>query len=354
MNVFLLATEFDSVGTAVASLFAASDDLPDLQRVEPAKAGTTGITEHDVLIIGESAVEPGLGSGFENATPGLVQFLGCRPSLASVDHWIQSGALVAGVSPIVAPRVANRVAGFGGPLGVRNKDGATVWGIIGFGFTGIEVARKLKSSGAEVITADIRTPRAGILNELGIRRYSLDLLMAGSDAITLHVFPGPTANPLVRERELRLMKQGAVLINTSHNSVVDESAVVSALLAGTLGGYATDCPGGVVEGADEELKSVGKLLVTTNPLTNQIGAVQHIARFVIRNVEAFSGGSKVDGQIDPIDFPKTGDPSFWSSRMTDSDERVRYFATRRVGAVVAILSTRTAQALNSGVSVMKS
>jgi hypothetical protein len=66
----------------------------------------------------------------------------------------------------------------------------------------------------------------------------------------------------------------------------------------------------------ESLVSSGKLFVTTNPLTNQVGAAQQIAKFVATNIEAFADGSGVKGIIDPIDFPKIGDPSFWASRMS--------------------------------------
>jgi lactate dehydrogenase-like 2-hydroxyacid dehydrogenase len=205
------------------------------------------------------------------------------------------------------------VAGFGGPL--RVKPGAS-WGVIGLGEIGAEVARKVTATGGSVVIADIRTPRLGLLAELNVRRYSLDLLVAGSDAISVHVHLGPTASPLISGRELGLMKPGAVLINTSHPSVVDEKAVVEALSAGTLAGYATDCPGEVISGVDESLASPGKLFITTNPLTNQVGAAQQIAKFVAANIQAFRDGSGVEGMIDLVDFPTVGDPSFWSSRMS--------------------------------------
>ncbi|MCH8115376.1 MAG: hypothetical protein IIB25_07850, partial [Chloroflexi bacterium] len=227
-----------------------------------------------------------------------------------------AGTVVAGISPVIAPRVANRAVGFTGPLRVQRGAGVPSWGIIGFGNTGTEVARKLASTGASVNMADIRTPRSGVLAELGVRRHSLDLLIAGSDVITLHVQPGPTASPLITERELSLMKTGAVLINTSDSSVVDESAVLESLLNGPLGGYATDCPGEVIGTAVESLASSGKLIITTNPLTNQVGAAQQIAKFVAANVQAFRDGSSIEGKIEPVDFPKIGDPSFWSSRMS--------------------------------------
>ena len=286
-------------------------------------AKTTGYTltdegeiggPNEVVIVGE----PWLSSeDFFLPKQGLVQLLGCWPSPSFVAGLIDSGTKVAGISPVIAPRLANRVVGFGGPL--RVKPDAS-WGVIGLGVVGTEVARKLTAAGSSVEIADVRTPRSGILAELNIRRQSLDLLVAGSDVVTLHVPAGPTASPLISKRELNLMKAGAVLINTSHSSAVDEQDVIEALSDGLLGGYATDCPGQTILQANSDeassVKSSGKLFITQNPLVNQVGAAQQIAKFVVANVEAFSDGSDIQGIIEPIDFPTIGDPSFWSSRMS--------------------------------------
>ena len=248
---------------------------------------------------------------------GLVQLLGCWPATSFVEGMIESGTKVAGISPVIAPRVANRVVGFGGPL--RVKPDAS-WGVIGLGVVGTEVTRKLTAAGSSVEIADVRTPRSGILSELNIRRQSLDLLIAGSDVVTLHVPAGPTASLLISERELNLMKPGAVLINTAHSSIVDEQAVVNALSDGSLGGYATDCAGLPILRANLEqgssLESSGKLFVTLNPLINQVGAAQQIAKYVVANVEAFSNGTGIQGIIEPVGFPTIGDASFWTSRMS--------------------------------------
>jgi hypothetical protein len=307
-KIFLVTTESDPVGNAVHALLGDSDGY---SRISPIEAGSIELSSGDSLLIGESDQD----SISEAVVPEgvLVQFLSCSPSFELVGRLASTGATVVGISPVIAPRVANRAVGFGGPLRVKRD---AQWGIIGFGEIGAEVARKLNRTEATLVAADVRTPRSGLLLELNVRRFSLDLLVAGSDAVSLHVLAGPTASPLISERELNLMIDGAALINTSDSSIVDEKVVLESLLDGPLGGYATDRPGEIILNADESLVSSGKLFITTNLLTNQVGAAQQIAKYAAANIEAFHEGSAVQGLIDPVDFPKIGDPSFWSSRMS--------------------------------------
>ncbi len=307
-NIYLLASESDSVGNAVESLFEKSHPL---QRISSIDLSDIEFGSSDVLILGEGM--PNEFSTGQLPDSGFIHFIGCRPTVELLDRAPNSDALVAGISPSIAPRVANRVIGFTGPLNIKAMPD---WGIIGLGEVGSEVVKKVTANRSSVVIAEMRTPRSGLLDELGVRRHSLDLLMSRSDVVSIHVHQGPTAAPLISERELNLMKSDAVLINTSSSTVVNETAVLEALSDGKLAGYATDCPGEVVSNADESLVTSGKLIITTNPLTNQIGAAQQIAKYVEANVIAFSNGSGVQGKFDVIDFPAVGDPSFWSSQMS--------------------------------------
>ncbi len=307
-NIFLLASDSDPVGNAVDSQLSS---VGGYRRISIDEFSSITPANDDVLILGESSAEsldsrdlPGFG---------MVQYVGCRPPTTLLEHSTNPDVIVAGISPVIAPRVANRVIGFTGPLTVKPKPN---WGIIGLGEIGSEVVRKVTANRVSAVIADTRTPRTGMLDDLNVRRQTLDLLVAGSDAISIHVQPGPTAAPLISERELNLMHSDAVLINTSDSTVVDETSIIAALTSGQLTGYATDCPGSTISTAPESLIVSGKLIVTTNPLTNQIGAAQQIARYIQENVEAFTAGTNVRGKYETIDYPVIGDPSFWSSRMS--------------------------------------
>ncbi len=307
-KVLLLAKDTNPVAKAVESVFE-NDIL--FKRLNLESTDPVELDDSDILIVDELVTDQR--SIFDKNPPGFVHFLDCRISIPLVIELFNAQVPVAGISPAISQRVSNRVLGFAGPLHVKPD---ADWGIIGIGDVGFEVARNLTLSGANVGVADVRTPSPRTLTELNVRRQSLDLLLSGSDVISIHIYPGPTACPLISEREINLMRPGAVLVNTSDPSVVNDNDVLKALSNGLLAGYATDCPSDEINGADGSLISSGRLLVTTNPLTNQIGAAQQIAKHVYSNVQSFRAGTEITGLVELIDFPSVGDPSFWSSRMS--------------------------------------
>jgi glyoxylate reductase len=79
-----------------------------------------------------------------------------------------------------------------------------------------------------------------------IESVSLEEALRRADFVSLHVpltFPGQALEPthhLMDERRLRLMKPTAYLVNTSRGPIVDEQALVAALLDGTIAGAALD------------------------------------------------------------------------------------------------------------------
>lgn len=113
-------------------------------------------------------------------------------------------------------------------------------GIIGFGRIGKAVARIGLGVGMKVLYNDHHAPSENVKVEF-YNGQSLDFelqsspmreVLENSDFITLHV-PAQDKT-LIGEEEIELMKEGAVLINTSRGGVVDEVALVDALEAGKL------------------------------------------------------------------------------------------------------------------------
>ena len=109
------------------------------------------------------------------------------------------------------------------------------------GHTGQAVARLGLAIGMEVIYHDPHVVEVVVpvslqggaqTFEIPLENADLEVLLASSDFVTLHLPAQP--GPVIRARELGLMKPGAALINTARGGLVDEPALLEALESGHL------------------------------------------------------------------------------------------------------------------------
>ncbi|MCK9413535.1 MAG: phosphoglycerate dehydrogenase [Prolixibacteraceae bacterium] len=122
-------------------------------------------------------------------------------------------------------------------LGIEIK-GRTL-GIIGCGRIGKEVACLALGLGMNVIAFDpfindFFTPAANF------RYAELDELLANSDIISLHIPAGKDGKPFVNDSLIQKIKKRVFLINTARGELIDDDALIQALDAGIIMGYATD------------------------------------------------------------------------------------------------------------------
>jgi D-lactate dehydrogenase len=119
----------------------------------------------------------------------------------------------------------------------RELRGRTV-GVIGTGRIGAAVAQILDGFGCRVLAYDVRTNPE--VERLGASYVPLDVLLAGSDIVTLHCPLTPETHHLIDESAISLMRTGAMLVNTSRGALVDTPAVIEALKTGTIGSFGLD------------------------------------------------------------------------------------------------------------------
>jgi D-3-phosphoglycerate dehydrogenase len=112
-------------------------------------------------------------------------------------------------------------------------------GIVGFGAIGKRVAAIAKGFGMRVLASDPVADAADVA-AAGADLVELDTLYDGADIITLHAPLLPSTRHMIGARELGLMKKTAVVINTSRGGLIDEDALVQALLNGDLAGASLD------------------------------------------------------------------------------------------------------------------
>ncbi len=109
--------------------------------------------------------------------------------------------------------------------------GARALGLVGYGRIGRRVAALARPFGGKIVAAD------PFVEAADVPILALDELLATSDVVSLHSAGGALR---LGERELALMKPGAILINTARGELVDEPSLVKALDAGHLAGAGLD------------------------------------------------------------------------------------------------------------------
>jgi D-3-phosphoglycerate dehydrogenase len=112
-------------------------------------------------------------------------------------------------------------------------------GILGLGRIGLEVARRARGFGLEIVGSDPFVSVA-VARENGIALLPLEELFAKADYLTLHVGLTPQTQGVVNAKTLATMKKGVRIINCARGELVDDAALVEAIKSGQVAGAALD------------------------------------------------------------------------------------------------------------------
>jgi D-3-phosphoglycerate dehydrogenase / 2-oxoglutarate reductase len=109
-------------------------------------------------------------------------------------------------------------------------------GIIGLGGVGRTLAQLATSLDLKVIGWN----RSQVPADVHCRIMALDDVLAQADIVSLHLALNDQTRCIIDQRRLRLMKPGAVFVNTARGALVDESALTERLESGALAGAGLD------------------------------------------------------------------------------------------------------------------
>ena len=186
-------------------------------------------------------------------------------------------------------------------------------GVVGSGHIGMHVIKMAKGFGMDVLAHDVH--KNVFLSEvLDFRYVSLEVLLRRSDIVSLHVPDMPSTHHLMNRQTFRLMKRGALLINTARGGLVDTDALVWALDEGIVGGAGLD----VLEGEElvkEERQLLSKdfskeklatalknhillhrenVVITPHIAFDSREALQRILETTVNNIVNFLSGSPIN------------------------------------------------------------
>lgn len=113
-------------------------------------------------------------------------------------------------------------------------------GLVGLGRVGQSVARRGAGFNMKVVFYDSEPIAEKLIQDLGVRRVSLEELYAISDFISLHVPLLNETTHLLNDRTFAMMKPTCVVVNTSRGPVIEEKALARALKDGKIAGAGID------------------------------------------------------------------------------------------------------------------
>jgi D-3-phosphoglycerate dehydrogenase len=158
-------------------------------------------------------------------------------------------------------------------LGARRSDGypGITIGLVGLGRIGTRVAQLLAPWRVRILACDPYVEPARFLLA-GVEPVDYATLLERSDVVSFHVVLTKETRHMLAERELAMMKPGAVVINTARGKVVDEAALARAIAAGRIGAAAIDAFEEEPLPADSALRKLGdKVLLSPHAASFDAG-----------------------------------------------------------------------------------
>ncbi|MEM3703977.1 MAG: C-terminal binding protein, partial [Candidatus Bathyarchaeia archaeon] len=112
-------------------------------------------------------------------------------------------------------------------------------GLIGIGKIGAAVAARAKGFGMKIIAHDPYIQKE-VAEKLGIELVNLETLLKNADFVSVHCPLTNETYGMIGEKELKLMKKTAYIINTARGPIIQEKALHKALKNGWIAGAGLD------------------------------------------------------------------------------------------------------------------
>jgi len=158
-------------------------------------------------------------------------------------------------------------------------------GIIGYGRIGQAVGRIAEAFGMRVIFSS-RSPKPGCVE--------LPQLLAQSDIVTVHCPLTPQTQGLINADTIAMMRDGAILLNTSRGPIVEEAALAAALASGKLRFAAVDVVSQEPIPEDCPLLKAPNCIITPHMAWAPRESRQRILDCTEENIRSFLKGTPVN------------------------------------------------------------
>lgn len=171
----------------------------------------------------------------------------------------------------------------------------TTIGLIGASQVGRHVIRLLRAFEAHVLVADpyLGTDEAELLE---VERVSLDELLCRSDVVSLHAPALPETRQMLGREQFRMMKDGAIFINTARGMIVDENALAEELVRGRLFAF-IDVTDPEPPAKDHPFRQVPNVVLTPHIAGATSNGCRRLGRSAVDQLLLFTRGQRPSGEI---------------------------------------------------------
>jgi len=174
---------------------------------------------------------------------------------------------------------------------IRNK----TLGVMGLGSVGTQIAYRLHLLGVDVIALDEQERSLPYVRQ----EYSvseMEEFLAQADFVLVALPLTNDTEGILGEREFRMMKKSAYLINVSRGPLVQEGALVDALQKGQIAGAVLDVFNEEPLPANHPLWSLDNVIIT--PHISGPSIPEDMTRIFLENLEKFETGKQLKGVVD--------------------------------------------------------
>jgi D-3-phosphoglycerate dehydrogenase len=175
--------------------------------------------------------------------------------------------------------------------------GKTV-GLVGFGWVGRLVCRKLSGFDVSVLVFDPYVPQEEV-EAAGAKPVDLPTLMREADFVSIHGRLTPENRGMIGAKELALMKPTAYLVNTARAGLVDEQALLDVLQRGAIAGAGLDVFHHEPIAADHPLIKLDNVTLTSHLAGTTSEALRRSPILLVEDIKKHLAGQKAEFIMNP-------------------------------------------------------
>lgn len=172
-------------------------------------------------------------------------------------------------------------------------------GLVGFGYIGKLVAKKLSGFENEIIVYNPNRP-ASEIEKYNAKKVDLKKLMSESDFVSIHARLTEGNKEMIGKEEIEMMKPTSYLINTGRAGLVDQDALIHALKEKKIMGAALDVFTTEPIGSDSPFLELDNVTLTTHIGGISYHALNNSPYMLAENIgKLLKGKNKLQNIVNP-------------------------------------------------------